>query len=298
MFQCGGRAGHRWWSEPPSRAPYPGGVREGGGIGDWFRAGTSLRLLGILLLLAAGAALCIRLGAWQLDRAYQRADEATAAEQQALANAEPEPLSDVVAPQRSFTQGMVGTHVQLSGRYLPDKQFFVGGRQLGNETGYWLLSAFEVDVAGAGAPETAILPVVRGWVSQPDPRYLDVPTGEVDLTGYLAAPESADMGLMPDIATGAHVQVVSPAQLVNIWGAPMYSGQMWVDDQQPAGAYGAMPAPQRLGPPVTEDAGLNIRNLAYAAEWWIFGGFALVLWWRMVRDEVHHIRRQREPAAT
>lgn len=284
-------------------------MKEGGGIGDWFRAGTRLRLLGILVLLLAGAALCIRLGAWQLDRAHERSAESTSAEEAALAQAEPEPLSSVVTPQVSFTQNMVGDHVELSGHYLPEKQFFVSGRQHDGEDGYWILSAFQVDVSsgsddadgaddadgvdGADSPQQAIMPVVRGWVSQPDPAYLDVPDGEVELTGFLAASDPAEAGLDPQIQTGAHVSAVSPAQLVNIWGGPMYSGPLRAEAQEPAGAFGALPEPEHLGPPVTEDTGLNIRNLAYAAEWWIFGGFALVLWWRMVRDEVHHIRRER-----
>ena len=40
------------------------------------------------MLLLAGAGLCIRLGAWQLDRASERAADTTAAEQAALAEAE------------------------------------------------------------------------------------------------------------------------------------------------------------------------------------------------------------------
>lgn len=274
-------------------------MKEGGGIGDWFRAGTSLRLLGILLLLAAGAALCIRLGAWQIDRAYQRADDSAAAEQAALENAEPEPLSTVVAPQTGFTQDMVGVHVRLSGQYVPEEQFFVTGREHDGQNGYWVVSAFRVDLDTReadtdGMPDAATMPVVRGWVSEPDPGYLEVPPGEVDLTGYLAGPEAATVGLDPDIETGERIDVVSPGQLVNVWDGPMYSGHLRADDQQPVAASGTVP--ERIGPPVTEDAGLNIRNLAYAAEWWIFGGFALVLWWRMVRDEVRHIRTERAEA--
>src|SRR5699024_9693852 len=171
------------------------------------------------------------------------------------------------------------------------------------EDGYWILSAFQVDVesgaddadgsADADSPQQAIMPVVRGWVSQPDPAYLDVPDGEVELTGFLAASDPAEAGLDPQIQTGAHVGAVSPAQLVNIWGGPMYSGQLRAEAQEPAGAFGSLPDPVHLGPPVTEDAGLNIRNLAYAAEWWICGGFARVLSWRMARDGVHHIRLDR-----
>ena len=37
---------------------------------------------------------------------------------------------------------------------------------------------------------------------------------------------------------------------------------------------------------------MNIQNLAYAVEWVIFGGFALFLWWRMLRDEVTYRREE------
>ena len=40
-----------------------------------------------------------------------------------------------------------------------------------------------------------------------------------------------------------------------------------------------------LPTPVRSGTGLNVQNLAYAAQWWIFGGFAIFLWLRMVRDE-------------
>ncbi|WP_230685068.1 hypothetical protein [Cellulomonas sp. JZ18] len=40
-----------------------------------------------------------------------------------------------------------------------------------------------------------------------------------------------------------------------------------------------------LDPPTRAGTGLNVQNLAYAAQWWIFGLFAVGLWWRLVRDE-------------
>jgi hypothetical protein len=32
-----------------------------------------------------------------------------------------------------------------------------------------------------------------------------------------------------------------------------------------------------------------IRNLLYALEWWVFGGFAAYAWWRWCRDEVTRV---------
>ena len=265
----------------------------GGGFGDWLRAGTRPRLLGILVILLAGAALCIRLGAWQLDRAQERGDQAAALEQVTQAEADPVPLGDVVAPQTGFTQNMVGTQVAVVGEYVPELQFFVGGREQDGTEGYYLLSALAVADA-----DGALLPVVRGWVGEPDPAYLEVPRGEVRVTGFVAGSEAATSGLDPDLATGAEIGLISPAQLVNVWGGPMYSGQLRLQTQDPAAEAGTLPAIEPVGPPVIEDAGLNIRNLAYAAEWWIFGGFALVLWWRVVRDEVRHLRAERSGVAT
>jgi hypothetical protein len=33
-----------------------------------------------------------------------------------------------------------------------------------------------------------------------------------------------------------------------------------------------------------------LRNLLYAIEWWVFGGFAVYLWWRWCRDELERQR--------
>jgi hypothetical protein len=34
----------------------------------------------------------------------------------------------------------------------------------------------------------------------------------------------------------------------------------------------------------------GLRNLLYAVEWWVFGGFAVFLWWRWCRDELERQR--------
>ena len=30
----------------------------------------------------------------------------------------------------------------------------------------------------------------------------------------------------------------------------------------------------------------GLRNLAYALQWWVFGAFALYMWWRMSTESV------------
>jgi hypothetical protein len=49
----------------------------------------------------------------------------------------------------------------------------------------------------------------------------------------------------------------------------------------------AQPATLELLPPPTRSGtGLNIQNLGYAAQWFVFGGFAVFLWVRLLKDEV------------
>jgi hypothetical protein len=38
----------------------------------------------------------------------------------------------------------------------------------------------------------------------------------------------------------------------------------------------------------------EIRNYAYAFQWWAFTGFAVLMWWRIVRDYLHPERADAE----
>ena len=40
-----------------------------------------------------------------------------------------------------------------------------------------------------------------------------------------------------------------------------------------------------------------LRNLLYAIEWWVFGGFAVYIWWRWCRDELEAERDRRPSTA-
>ena len=69
-------------------------------------------------------------------------------------------------------------------------------------------------------------------------------------------------------------------ELINLWSqAPdgVYGGYL-ILDSAPAGLE-LIDAPE----PVTE-VGLNLLNVFYAIEWVVFAGFAIFLWYRLVRD--------------
>lgn len=238
-------------------------------------------MLGLLALFLAAATVCGLLGAWQLDRARQRGQAAVSQRQAALAAADPVPLASVLAPQTAFPGDLVGRKVTVTGTYEAG-QLVVTGRAHGGLTGELVLTPLRV---GSGS-DAAVLPVVRGWLpsgSAPD----EPPAGPVSLVGYLQAGESAGSGI-----TSGATDAISPAELLHVWAGPIWTGYLVLatssssDPPQPAG-------PALLGPPTPTQASPNLQNLLYSLEWFVFGGFAVFLWWRAVLDEAHGRIRDR-----
>ncbi len=242
---------------------------------ELLRTGRSGRMLVLLLVLLSAAVVCARLGVWQLDRAVQRGESAAAAAAAKAAVAPPEPLTQVLAPQTSFPSALVAHTVTVSGTFEPD-QLLVTGRVHAGTVGVLVLSPLRVTATGA------VLPVVRGWVpdlaAASDLMAPAAADGTVEVTGYLQVGEAAGTGVVPP----GQIDAISPAELVNLWQGPIYSGYLVLSGVTPA-QQGPITV---LEPPTTASSGgLNLQSLSYALQWWIFGGFALLLWGRMVRDE-------------
>ena len=242
-----------------------------GGIARWMRAAVTPRMLGMLAVLLVAAAVCARLGVWQLDRAQVRGAAAEQRLQAALTTAAPVPLDQVLAPQTAFTGATVGRKVQVSGTYDAAQQLLVTGRVVDGRHGSLVLTPLRV---GTGQGQ-AVLAVVRGFV--PDGATAPVPpSGPVSVVGYLQAGEAPGAGVVD-----GRTEAISPAELVGLWGGPTWTGYLVLASSDPVQG----PEAVLLPPPTRRGTGLNVQNLSYAAQWWIFGGFALLLWWRMVRDE-------------
>ena len=233
-----------------------------------LRAAVRPRMLLLLVLLLAAAALCARLGAWQLDRAQVHGSAAAERLTAELVAAPAVPLDDVLAPQTTFTGDLVGRKVSVTGTYDATGQLLVTGRAHDGTTGLLVLTPLRT-------ADGDVLPVVRGWVAAPADAD-EPPAGPVEVTGYLQASEQAGTG----VADG-RTDAISSAELLNSWGGPIYTGYLVVSASDPAQAATVA----LLDPPTKPGAGLNIQNLAYAAQWWIFGAFAVLLWLRLVRDE-------------
>ena len=241
-------------------------------------------MLVLLVLLLVAAGVFVRLGTWQLDRAVERSEQAAEREAAALAEAAPVRLDEVVEPQRSVTAQMVGRRVLVRGEYLVGAdQYLVPEVAASGEPGALVVAALRVSEGGGTG---AILPVVRGWVPGPAGEWVGelgpggevgVPTGTVDLVGSLAGSEAALAGAGEDGILGS----ISAGQLANLWGSPIYSGYLRLVSAEPGDSAVLRPAPA----PAAPAGGLPLQNLAYAAQWWIFGVFAVAVWVRLVRDE-------------
>ncbi|MBC2932159.1 SURF1 family protein [Nocardioides sp. zg-1228] len=222
-----------------------------------------------LLIDVAAAALALvlvgiagMLGKWQYD-AFE-ADRA--AEARDLTDVAPVPLTDVMGNDDPFRASDLGRPVEVSGRWL-DGGFWVADREGSGEPGYWAVAPLQTG-------DAAVL-VVRGWAPEPDPDLLAV-SGEAEVTGWLQAPEATivtdddpDDDVFPEIRVADAVQRVD----VDLWSAFIISDEPGPGLEE--AELESLPSPSRS---------TGIRNLLYAAEWWVFGAFAAYIWWRWRRD--------------
>lgn len=255
------------------------------------------RMIGLLLVLVLAALVCGRLGAWQLDRAYERAELAAQQEAAEAAAAGPSWLGDVLAPQTRFPGELVGRETRVDGKFEPDGSLLVPGRVLEGRTGYLVLTPFRVSDDGTDGASWAdlsgppVLAVVQGWVESPaDAEALILPEGEVTLTGWLQMGEATSGSAA--VVDGQTEQIALSA-LVNEWGGPIYTGYLVATEGPGSPEDGGVAALPR--PTIDGGSGANLQNLFYALQWWVFGGFAVLLWIRLVRDEMAGGRRGGAP---
>ena len=75
--------------------------------------------------------------------------------------------------------------------------------------------------------------------------------------------------------------------------ADLYSGYVVSRDPDSGADSGLEPVTPETVPKVSGVT--HLRNLLYAFQWWIFGGFAVYIWYRWCRDQ---LEARAEPAAT
>ncbi len=217
-------------------------------------------LLALLCLAAAGA-----LGVWQYD-AWQQSRRAEAID---LTQRDPVPLAEVMGPDDAFPGDRVGQPVTISGTWLPEGTVLVEGRDHDGADGYWVVTP--LTTGGAGDPA---VPVVRGWTASATPPA--APTGAGEVTGWLQPPEgtgASDTDPTDDVFPQLRVADLVQRVDVDLYGA--YAVATEGLDGLTAADLEQLPEAGRF---------TAVRNLLYALEWWVFGGFAVFIWWRFVRD--------------
>ena len=228
----------------------------------------------------------VLLSQWQFGRSTRPEIPANPATEQV------KPLTDTLRPGEFFHGTDADQMVSAQGSYDPVKQLLVPGRLHDGKPGYWVVTAFAVSgaptLSGVAASPQTWIPVARGWVADP----ADVPappSGVLELTGRLLPSEAPVPGTAP---RPGEATAVSVAELINYWEVSSYPGFVAAtaelaggEDVSPAAVPGGL-LPLDIGPQPPAQQ-INWLNLFYSLEWVVFAGFALFVWWRLVKDDYH-----------
>jgi len=235
------------------------------------------RYWGAHLLMVAALAAAIGLGIWQLN-AWQAGREADARD---VSQAAPLPLDEVMTGDDPFPGEYLGQPVTFSGEWLPEGTLYVADRDLDGKRGYWVMTPVLVG--------DSAMPVVRGWSAEPEaPR----PSGPVDVRGWLQASEGS--GASDDDPEDDVIPEMRIASVVEHVDADLFSAYVVARDAGSATAGLEKITPESV-PKVSTTS--HLRNLLYAFQWWIFGGFAIYIWVRWCRDQLEAAAAPAQPVA-
>jgi surfeit locus 1 family protein len=230
----------------------------------WLRPG----LLGLHAFAVLAVGFCIVMGLWQLGvydtrQDHERLDQRTTA---------PVELTRVWKPGQVFTDRLDGRRVHVTGE-VSAKRVYVTGKALHGDRGAWVLAPVRVDGADAS------LIVVLGWLrSIPSAGPDERPVGTVAFDAVLQPSEGSGEPFDPKAGT---IGAVSIPQLTNVLPERLYSGFAIATSSVMTRAY------ETVQPPAADVSWtVGLRNLAYAVQWWVFGAFALFMWWRMAGENV------------
>ncbi|MBF4461654.1 MULTISPECIES: SURF1 family cytochrome oxidase biogenesis protein [unclassified Rathayibacter] len=229
------------------------------------------RWIAALLLALTVAGLFAALGQWQIGRAVDAAAPDSGLSETVL------PLEQVAAPSAPIRATADGQRVEGDSTLVRGGAEILGGRLNGEQPGWWVIARTRA--------ADADLVLAYGWSADrrqaqgvADRLNSGEETPPVTFTGRLVANEAAEVpaaGTDPTTLTALSI----PA-LVNRWPDPpqdVYEGYVVVD--RPLAGLDAIDSPARVS-----DVSLNWLNVFYAIEWVVFAGFALYLWYRLVRD--------------
>ena len=223
-------------------------------------------MLVLALAVAAGFA---GLGQWQLQRSI---DSGVVVERETETV---RPLAEVAESQEPFSATIEGQLVSARGEFVANDYLVLSSRVNGGAEGYWVVGHLR---SGSGA-DAKSLAVGLGWAPTEEAAASVLDTldgGPASVSGRYMPGEAPQL---TDFENGES-SVLSPAALINVWlesTGEVYGGYV-VSSESVAG----LDLIASQAPP--EGVSLNWLNIFYAAEWVVFAGFALFMWYRLVRD--------------
>ncbi|MBP0455511.1 SURF1 family protein [Kitasatospora sp. RG8] len=235
-------------------------------------------------LAVAAVAVCVWLGTWQLGRFEDKVSSHQEISRTVDDAGSARPLGELLGADRpQVTTDTVGRAVTVSGTFDQEHQLLVPNRVLDGKQGYYVLTPLRT---GDGRT----VAVVRGWApgapaegAAAEGVAAAAPAGEVTVTGRLQAGESSGSnGAVAGGLPAGQLGTINQAALVN-----KLSYEGWYDGWVSADAAPAGLTPVPTVQPQGGD-GLTLRafqNLGYTLEWFVFGGFVVFMWFRLVRRE-------------
>lgn len=240
------------------------------------------RWIAALLLALTAAGTFAALAQWQIERAATEAIVKERPTEQLF------PIADQLQPGVATPQSATGQRFETAGTYQAGDSVIVPNRirNVGDRTsGWWVVAHFVTD-------RSIDVPVVVGWApTEPAARAAIADFDATIRDG--SAPTAVTGRFLPSDAPAVPkgdpqtVTAVSVGHLINIWQNVSTGGAYfgYLISEEPASGLDPVstPAPE-------QQAQLNWLNVFYGVEWTLFAGFAVYLWWRLVKDAVERER--------
>lgn len=246
-------------------------MTRGATVRRWFTPS----LVGLHVFAVVAVVFCVAMGLWQAGVYDSRKADERADRQDVPRVA----FAGLWGADEPFSGRLNHRPVTIEGTFAPaDRQVWVTGKELDGRRGAWLVAPVVV----SGSDEALL--VVRGWSADTGPLPA-VPAGPVTIDGVL---EPGEGGSIPYDAQTREIGSLRIPALSNELPYDLYSGYAVSEDPSVSGGLDLVPPPQ----PGDVSWTVGLRNLAYAIQWWVFGAFAVFMWWRMSSESVATSRAQ------
>jgi surfeit locus 1 family protein len=243
----------------------------------WQLARRPRWIAALFLCLGIAAAFAV-LGQWQLSRSVDSGAPVEESHESAV------PLAEVAEPQQPLTAEAAGRLVTVEGTVLPDEFVVLSGRLHEGTAGFWVVGHLVEQGDGAS------LAVALGWAATERDAASAISSLATEAPSSLSGRFQPSESPQEDDFEAGEQNSLSAAALVNQWDtapAGVYPGYLIADD-----APDGLTTIDAFAP--STEVSINWLNIFYAVEWAVFAGFAVFLWFRLVRDAWE---REQEEAA-